>query len=248
MSHREYTRLVTGADTAVLFIHGILGTPRHFDFLLPVVPEDVSIYVMLLDGHGKGVQDFSKTSMTKWRQQVAQKVRQLAQSHKKVLIAAHSMGTLFALEQAAANPGTVSALFQLAAPLRIHPKVQMFANVAKVYTGKIKPEDAMAVATQQACSVRNDERFWQYFGWVARYLELFAQIRAVRQLLPQVKVPCWVYHSACDEMVGAGAVKELKRLKYAQVCILENSAHFYYEQRDLEYLQEQFRRWLRIYR
>ena len=30
MAHETYTRLVPGADTAVLCIHGILGTPNHF--------------------------------------------------------------------------------------------------------------------------------------------------------------------------------------------------------------------------
>ena len=30
MNHAEYKRMVPGADTAVLFVHGILGTPNHF--------------------------------------------------------------------------------------------------------------------------------------------------------------------------------------------------------------------------
>ena len=45
----------------MLFVHGIVGTPRHFDFLIDVVPSTVSIYNMLLDGHGYGVRDFSRT-------------------------------------------------------------------------------------------------------------------------------------------------------------------------------------------
>ena len=45
----------------MLFVHGIVGTPRHFDFLIDVVPSTVSIYNILLDGHGYGVRDFSRT-------------------------------------------------------------------------------------------------------------------------------------------------------------------------------------------
>ena len=50
MPHREYIRLVPGADTAVLFLHGIAGTPRHFDARLPLVhlvPENWSVYTVL---------------------------------------------------------------------------------------------------------------------------------------------------------------------------------------------------------
>ena len=34
MIHQEYVRKVPGADTAVLFIHGIVGTPNHFTDLI----------------------------------------------------------------------------------------------------------------------------------------------------------------------------------------------------------------------
>ena len=37
MEHREYRRIVSGADTAVMFLHGIVGTPNHFRDLIPLV-------------------------------------------------------------------------------------------------------------------------------------------------------------------------------------------------------------------
>lgn len=55
MEHREYVRIVPGAKTAVLFMHGIVGTPNHFRDLLPLVdlvPDDWSVYNVLLPGHG----------------------------------------------------------------------------------------------------------------------------------------------------------------------------------------------------
>ena len=35
--HEEYIRDVPGSDTAVLFIHGILGTPNHFRRFLSLI-------------------------------------------------------------------------------------------------------------------------------------------------------------------------------------------------------------------
>ena len=37
---------------AYIFVHGIVGTPNHFDFLMEYVPEDVSVWKLVLDGHG----------------------------------------------------------------------------------------------------------------------------------------------------------------------------------------------------
>ena len=68
MDHSEYIR-VNSSETAVLMIHGIAGTPAHFRELIPVIPEDWAVYNILLDGHGKNVEDFGRSSMQKWKDQ-----------------------------------------------------------------------------------------------------------------------------------------------------------------------------------
>lgn len=78
MEHTEIRRCVAGAENAVLFIHGIVGTPQHFAPLIPLVPEGWSLYNLLLDGHGGSVEAFSHTSMKKWRAQVSAAVEELA--------------------------------------------------------------------------------------------------------------------------------------------------------------------------
>ena len=109
-------RYVENADTAILFIHGILGIPEYFRPYLSLVPPDWSVYNMLLKGHGRGVRDFSHASMAQWKQQVDEALRMLSESHDKVVIAAHSMGTLFALQQA--REREVAALFLINVPGR----------------------------------------------------------------------------------------------------------------------------------
>ena len=63
LRHQQIKRIVDGSNTAILFIHGIIGTPDQFNDLIPFVRKDISIYNILLDGHGKGVRDFASTSM-----------------------------------------------------------------------------------------------------------------------------------------------------------------------------------------
>lgn len=157
--HKEYKRIVNGTDTAVLFIHGILGTPNHFKDFIPLVPNEYSIHNLLLDGHGKGVKEFSHTSMKTWKNQVEVAVKDLLENHKQIIIVAHSMGTLFAIQQAYNKPDKIKSLFLLATPLKIGIKFKMFSNSMKLYFNKIKPDDVEGLAYQAACGIKQDKKF-----------------------------------------------------------------------------------------
>ena len=74
MPHSPTFRSIPGSDTAILFIHGIVGTPDHFLDLLPLVPSDWSYANILLPGHGGSVGDFSRSSMALWRRAVAEQM------------------------------------------------------------------------------------------------------------------------------------------------------------------------------
>ena len=65
--HRSYIHQPEHARKAVLMIHGICSTPRHFDWLLPSFDDSWAVYNILLDGHGGSVQDFAHSSMEIWK-------------------------------------------------------------------------------------------------------------------------------------------------------------------------------------
>lgn len=239
MEHREYKRIAKNADAAVLFIHGIVGTPNHFNAFLPFVPPQMSVHNLLLDGHGKGVRDFSKTSMKKWEAQVEQAVAALAESHERVYIVAHSLGTLLALDQAAKN-SKIAGLFLLAVPIKLFIKPKMVSNVCKVFFNRIRPDDKAALASRDAYGIGPDKNILHYIGWIPRYLELFTKIRKTRHILASVDKPCRIYQSRWDEMVSIGALKLLKQIPSASVAVLEASGHYYYEEKDLQHLLKEF--------
>ena len=85
---QEFRRIVPAADTAVLFIHGIVGTPRHFDDLIPLLPDTVSVHNLLLAGHGGSARDFARASMKTWEQQVEAAIAALAETHPHIVLAA----------------------------------------------------------------------------------------------------------------------------------------------------------------
>ena len=75
MPHQPTSRTVDGSSTAILFVHGIVGTPDHFLDLLPLIPDSWSYVNILLPGHGGSVGDFSRSSMALWRKAVTQQGR-----------------------------------------------------------------------------------------------------------------------------------------------------------------------------
>lgn len=241
MEHREEKRIAAGADKAILFIHGIIGTPNHFADFVKLVPKDVSVYNILLEGHGGTVADFSKASMKKWERQVSRDVEELLRDHKELYIAAHSMGTLLAIEQAVKH-SKVKYLFLMAVPIKLLLKPQMVSNSCKVYFDRVRPDDQMAMAAEACCGIAHDKNIFKYLGWVPRFLELFGKIRATRKLLPQLKTKSRAYQSEKDEMVAHGSVEYLKRNSVIDAVTLENSTHYHYGGTDRAYLLEEFAR------
>ncbi len=241
VEHKEYKRIISNADKAVLFIHGIAGTPNHFRVFMPLLPKTVSVYNLLLDGHGKGVQDFSHTSMKKWKQQVQSAIDELSSTHKTIYVVAHSMGTLLAIRQAV-QTRKIAAMFLLAVPIKLFIKPAMFANSLKIYFNLINPKDKIAVAAKNAYGIAQDKNPLHYIGWIPRYCELFAEIRKTRKILPNLVTPCTAYQSSKDEIVSKRSVKYLKEQSNISVVPLPNSRHYYYETEDLNFLMNEFKK------
>jgi len=239
MNHQPYQRTVDQAEKAVLFIHGILGTPDHFLPFLPLVPNGVSVYNLLLDGHGYSAKEFSSTSMKKWEAQIKEAVEELAETHDKIYIVAHSMGGLLAIEQAVQNQ-KIEKMFLLALPLKLSIKRKMFSNSAKVFFDKIAADDLVAIAAKECYGIRKDHNLFHYIGWPIRYLELFKKIRDTRQTVKQLSAQTAVYQSQMDEMVSSDAVKWICQNDCITVHSLSRSGHYYYEEADRALLLQTF--------
>lgn len=243
MSHEPTVRIVPGADTAVLFLHGILGTPKHFRNILTLeslVPSEWSVYNILLDGHGKAVEDFSRTSMKKWREQVWNVFSELRGTHERVILVGHSMGTLFAIQLAVENPEKVKQLFLLAVPLR--PWMRWFGmiNMLRMPFGLIREDHPVEAATKEVCGVGTTWMIWKYLGWIPRFLELFAEIGRTEKILADLKAPCVAYQSKRDELVMNLTRRVLDRSGVMEIRDLPDSTHFYYAPEDKTLILQEF--------
>lgn len=243
MQYEPYVRMVEGADTAVLFIHGIVGTPAHFKDLLPVIPESWSVYNILLDGHGGDVEDFAHTSMEKWKSQVSTVLNSLLSTHDRVFIVAHSMGTLLAIEEAVRRPHQVCGLFLLAVPLVFRVRLTAALGSVQAALGMAKP-GSMAEQIAQDSGVRLSPQLRKYLKWLPRFTELTREALRTHVLLPLISVPCCAFQSEKDELVGKTSTEILQKQPQIITKVLPNSGHFGYSAEDLTLLQSQLKEML----
>lgn len=250
MAHEETKRMVPGAKNAVLFIHGICGTPDHFRSVLPLedlVPADCSVYNLRLDGHGGTAVDFGRSSMKAWKHQVWQIFEDLIKTHQKVILVGHSMGTLFSIQLAVSHPDRVAALFLLGVPLYVRLRLFGIRNFIRFGFGKLDEQDPVQNALKMASGITPTKKLWQYLPWMPRMLELFGQMRETGKCLPELTVPTFAFQSRRDEVVSLRSGERLEESGNVCVKALPGSTHFYYPPEEARQMQQQFLRLLDRY-
>ena len=227
MPHSAYIRPVPGAKMAVLMVHGIVGTPRHFDFLLEVIPEDVTVMNILLEGHGGTVKDFGRASMKGWKAQVESALEQLCRTHERVVVVAHSMGTLLTARAVQTQP-KVKGMLYLNVPLRVWVAPKLVPTSLRWCFGWLRPDHPTDQGLKAAASASPDPRLWRYLAWLPRFWELLVLCRESRRRFETMTQSVCAFQSREDELVRRSSSRHLLK-NSAIVCHeLPDCGHFAY--------------------
>ena len=225
--HSEFHRIVPGADTAILMVHGIVGTPRHFDFLLEAIPENISVVNILLPGHGGTVQSFAKASMKQWKEKVESHMEQLCRTHHRVIVVAHSMGTLLTAEAAEKHPEVKGFLF-INVPLRVWVAPKLIPSALRWSFGRLKPGHPTDEGLRVAASPQPDKHLWRYLSWIPRFLELLILCKQSRKRFEIVSTPSFAFQSYDDELVRRSTSRHLLKNSTIRHIMLQNCGHLAY--------------------
>ena len=238
MPHRPYIRTHSSANPTIVMIHGIVGSPRHFDFLIPLIPDSWNVYNLLLPGHGQGVREFGQSSMSQWKAHVAQCLDAVCAQTDTVLVVAHSMGTLFAIEEALRRP-QIRGLFLLAVPLCpfVRPKTALASCKLSLGLGK---NDPIACAMSADGGVTLSGKPWAYFPWIPRFVELLLQCRRTCRLLPRLQCPTIAFESKPDELVALRSYALLQQNPSVEAILLTESGHFRYSPPEAAMIKDRF--------
>ena len=86
------------ASVAVLFVHGIQGQPKQFQFLIDALPPEIELRAPMLPGHGSNAKAFHAAGRKEWLSAVRRETQALLDEGKRVLYVGHSMGLFVGLK------------------------------------------------------------------------------------------------------------------------------------------------------
>lgn len=238
MTHEPYLIEHPLADTLVLLIHGITGSPHQFDALAQrLYAEGNSVQSLLLPGHGGTAKAFAQSGRLQWEQSVNTAVRHALLRYKNVMLTGHSMGCLLAINayHTLSEKSRIRGLVLLAPPLRIHLTSGCIWQNLKAAMGR-RPEHSAG----QACSSVEKGKPLGYVRWLPRYMDVLKMAGKARRQIEGLNVPILAVHSGGDEIVSAKSVQELQRRQpQTQALLLPNSTHFLYAEEEARLLHEQ---------
>lgn len=240
--HLEYRYKAANSHTVVVFIHGILGSPLQFNYMIDKLEGVYCVENLLLPGHGGTVGQFAASSMLEWQAYVDDRVRRLERDYQNIFLVGHSMGCLLAVQTALSYPDKICGLFLLAAPLVIRvrsPYVRslMVAALQKNNISQTAEAAERAQAAVNSNSVRT-ERSLVYLTALPRFLDLYLKSRKTRPQVGMLRFPMIVVQSEHDETVSIKSLRYFDEMPNVSILIAKDSGHFYYPKETKELLSD----------
>ncbi len=243
--HKPFLYEAEGSHTAVLMVHGILGSPAQFEAVAKRLNElGVTVMGVLLSGHGGSAKDFAAAKTDDWQWEVREAVLWLRQRYERIVIAGHSMGGLLAVMEAAENGA--DGIVLMSTPMRITLGSRAVWMSLRMLLGDPAKDDEVHQSYRRANSVQKGS-FRVYFSWIPRFWDLRRLIRQTRRVLSRVCCPTLVIQSRCDETVAWRSHRVLANgLESASVDIilLEKSRHSHFHCDEVEPLYDRICRFV----
>lgn len=235
---------VEGANTVVVFIHGILGSPTQFEPLFTLaVDRGYSAVALLLPGHGGSSKAFRESNASQWEAHVSDQIIELSARYASILLVGHSMGGLLAIHAALKYP-KINGLFCIALPLHLKISLRSLRMSAAVMLHKAKRNDHNATM-QAALAAHSIEpaAFLDYISWLPNFMALSRLAKQTRAVLGALHTAIILCFCAKDESVSKKSIRTAhKGLTQCDCKIYElpHAGHFLYSGEDQTLLQEYF--------
>lgn len=234
-AHRPYSLRRLG-DRAILFVHGILGSPNQF---LPIAQHLFSLgyscFAIQLPGHGGSAKEFLSKGKATWRARVAQALEQLHGQYDNVFLMGHSMGGLLCLEQAYSQGAR--GIITLNTPMRVQlGPLHLLRAGARGLLGK-DCAPSYTARDPRANTYGIQKGRWYHTALLPyRLADVLHMIPPVRRMLPALKAPVLILQSKMDETVHpSSAIRLQKGLQNArtQLAWLPTSKHAQFSPSDV---------------
>lgn len=226
--HKPYLLTRKDADTAILMVHGIYGSPVQFEQLAKILyHQGYTVMAVLLPGHGSSVKDFSRAKAKDWHDEVSRAAKTLSKSYKNIYMIGHSMGGLLIINEALNN--SVKGVVLMSVPMMVKISLGTVRMSLKILWGDPNKDNDYLRSYRNAYSIQKGP-ISHYILCFPRMLNLLQMIRNTRKCLSRLTSPVLIIQSRKDETVSWKSVAILKEGLNSPVdtLLLDKSGHSYY--------------------
>ena len=212
--------------TGVVFVHGIQGSPKQFDFLTAQLPPSVPFANVLLPGHGATVREFRRAGLEQWMEAVRRECLDMDRRCDRLIFVGHSMGCLLGL-LANESGELFSDMLLLCCPFAIRFTYRYFrVNALSVFSKRIAG-DPRVQAARRANSVSSKHAVG-YLSCAHPYFELLRLIRRSRKQPLTLPERTAFYFSDQDEIVSQKCAAYVKKRFGMEPHTLSGCGHNYF--------------------
>ncbi|NMA24689.1 MAG: alpha/beta hydrolase [Clostridiales bacterium] len=235
-AHMEFCFKARQSDTVIVFVHGILGSPSQFSYMIDKLGGIFSVENLLLPGHGGTMKEFAASNMAEWQAYVDERILKLQDEYQNIILAAHSMGCLLSVQAALRYPEKIRGLFLMAMPLVIRVR-SPYVGGRMISAFQKNASAEISAALTESNSVRTGG-IASCLGALPRFAELYFKCRKTRELVSKLKLPMIVVNSEYDETVSHKSLRYVDKMPNVRILTARASGHFYYPKETKELLSD----------
>lgn len=243
--HRTFIKECDGADTAILMVHGFLGSPIQFEPMAQLLRDQgYTAMAVLLPGHGGSPRDFARASKTAWIQAVEEAATSLRKRYRHIILLGHSLGGLLTLNEAITNGADGMVL--LAVPMRLRASYRSIPLSCRTLWGDPGKDDELARFGRTVYSISKGP-LRHHILWAPRAIDLLRLIHRTRKSLDRAYLPVLIFQSKADLTVAAKSAKILEKGLQnctSEVVMLEKSGHSYWQPDEAGQMYERISRFI----
>ena len=224
--HQPYFRNGKNSNVAFLFVHGILSSPRHFDWLIQQIPEEYAISNILLAGHGGNVEDFSRANMQQWKNQFECTLTELKKSYRSIIVVGHSLGSLLALHASTSHKSISGGMLLLNPPLQPQLMPSMMWRSIRFAFDKVHLDDPNDISCYCDMGITLDPYLWKYLKWIPNFISLLTLAHHCRTIPKGLTIPCFACFGLMDEVVNPRSQRYFQNNSQITVTVFPDGDHF----------------------
>ena len=237
--HTPTYRKCDGADTAVMFIHGFMGSPDQFEDMAETVHSlGCACISVLLPGHGCGIDGFVKFGERQWMRHVQNEIDKIKNDYKKIFLVGHSMGGLLALNAGMVAENNISGAVLIASPMKIN-LLNPSAMAQRLRFLRLPRDSEIKTAYMNTYSLTKS-KFFYYPLFIRPAASLMRLMKRTKRRLSEVTIPICMFYSKKDETTSYKSA----RILYDGLCntqrtvfSLEKSWHVFYSGEEQEIIR-----------